>query len=114
MAEDWMAKLSALRGAMTPEPEAESAPEPTPAADKAVQKERLDIIFEKKGRGGKQATIITGFTIADDDIAELASEMKRRLGAGGSARGGEILIQGDRRTDVLKFLTAKGFKARVI
>ena len=40
--------------------------------------------------------------------------MKRTLGTGGSSRGGEILIQGDRRQDVLRFLTSKGLKARVI
>ena len=40
--------------------------------------------------------------------------MKQKLGTGGSARGGEILIRGDRRNDVLKFLTAKGIKARII
>ena len=49
-----------------------------------------------------------------DEIDALASEMKHTLGTGGSARGGEILIQGDRRQDVLSFLTKKGLKARII
>lgn len=77
---------------------------------------RLDIVFEKKGRGGKKATIVAGFsdTMSDDELQELASTLKRRLGAGGSARGGEILIQGDRRSDLLKALTDLGWKARVI
>ncbi len=75
---------------------------------------RLDIIFEKKGRAGKQATIVAGFCGNDEELQSVASELKRRLGAGGSARGGEILIQGDRRKDVLKLLTEMGYKARVI
>lgn len=74
----------------------------------------LDIILEKKGRGGKVATIVTGFTISDDKVKDIASKMKTRLGTGGSARGGEILIQGDRRKDVLEYLKTIGFKARII
>ena len=77
-------------------------------------KTRLDIVLEKKGRGGKQATIVTGFTCDDAALKEVASRLKRSLGVGGSARGGEILIQGDFRQRVLDELTAMGFKARII
>lgn len=77
-------------------------------------KTRLDIVLERKGRGGKQATIVTGFTIDDEALKQVASRLKRTLGVGGSARGGEVLIQGDHRQRVLDELTAMGFKARVI
>lgn len=79
-------------------------------------KSRLDIILEKKGRGGKTATIIVGFdnTDTEEDIAALAAVLKKKLGTGGSARGGEILIQGDRRDDVLRLLEQEGYKARKI
>lgn len=83
-------------------------------ATTAKSQPRLDIVLERKGRAGKSATIISGFTIGDDEIAALASKLKSRLGTGGSARGGEILIQGDRRQDVLQFLKSQGYKARVI
>ena len=75
---------------------------------------RLDIVFESKGRGGKQATIVTGFVCDDEALKTVASQLKRSLGVGGSARGGEILIQGDRRQQVLDLLQGMGFKARVI
>ncbi len=75
---------------------------------------RLDIVFERKGRGGKQATIVTGFVCDDEALKTVASQLKRSLGVGGSARGGEILIQGDRRQQVLDLLQGMGFKARVI
>ena len=75
---------------------------------------RLDIVFERKGRGGKQATIVTGFVCDDEALKTVASQLKRSLGVGGSARGGEILIQGDCRQQVLDLLQGMGFKARVI
>lgn len=112
-AENWQDSLGKLRATMGPateEPETEAPEE----AKESVQKERLDIVFERKGRGGKTATIITGFTADDETIEALAADLKKRLGTGGSARGGEILIQGDRRNDVLRLLKEKGYKARVI
>lgn len=91
-------------------------PQPTDKGDALQQqgKTRLDIVLEKKGRGGKQATIVTGFVCDDEDLKQVASALKRKLGVGGSARGGEILIQGDFRQRVLDELTAMGFKARII
>ena len=77
-------------------------------------KNRLDIVLERKGRGGKQATIVTGFTCDDEALKQVASQLKRSLGVGGSARGGEVLIQGDFRQRVLDILTSMGFKARII
>jgi len=77
-------------------------------------KTRLDIVLERKGRGGKQATIVTGFVCDDEALKQVASQLKRSLGVGGSARGGEILIQGDFRQRVLDQLTSMGFKARII
>ncbi|MBR4828529.1 MAG: translation initiation factor [Muribaculaceae bacterium] len=77
-------------------------------------KTRLDIILERKGRGGKQATIITGFVCDEESLKQVASQLKRTLGVGGSARGGEILIQGDFRQRVLDHLKKMGFSARII
>ncbi len=112
MAQDWQDSLRALMGNM---PAEETDAAPTPAEEeKKVQTARLDIIVERKGRGGKVATIISGFTVDDEQVAEIAANLKRRLGAGGSSRGGEILIQGERARDVLNALTALGLKARII
>jgi len=83
----------------------------------AVQQQggaRLDIVLERKARRGKQATIVTGFVCDDDSLKQVASTLKRQLGVGGSARGGEILIQGDFRQRVLQALQDMGFKARII
>lgn len=76
---------------------------------------KLDIVLDKKGRRGKQATIIAGFDTDDDTEAlAVATRLKQSLGTGGSARGGEILIQGDRRKDVASLLTGMGYKTRII
>jgi len=91
--------------------------EPQPDKGDAVQQQgasRLDVVLERKGRGGKQATIVTGFNCDDEALKQVASQLKRTLGVGGSARGGEILIQGDFRQRVLDELTTMGFKARII
>ena len=91
--------------------------QPAPERGDAVQqqgKTRLDIVLERKGRAGKQATIVTGFVCDDGALKTVASSLKRSLGVGGSARGSEILIQGDWRQRVLDQLTAMGFKARIV
>lgn len=116
---DWMSALEALRGSMADEPdtlETEAVAEAEAVAQENAprQSSRLDIVLDRKGRKGKSATIIEGFTIPDNEVEALAASIKRQLGTGGSARGGEILVQGDRRTDVLRFLTAQGFKARIL
>lgn len=111
---DWRDSLAALRGTMATDTEPEnSVPAETAAGPKTAQP-RLDIILDKKGRAGKTATIITGFILPDDEVNAIAADLRRALGCGGSARGGEILVQGDRRNDVLRLLTARGLKARII
>ncbi len=68
---------------------------------------------EVKGRGGKTVTVAGGFQLADDGLKKLAAELKRRCGTGGSAKAGEILIQGDHRETVLSELKKKGFIAKL-
>ncbi len=110
---DWQAGLQAFLDSNPDLPQGEDS---TVENDEktSTKQPRLDIILEKKGRGGKVATIVTGFAINDDEVSALASKMKASLGTGGSARGGEILIQGDKRDAVLNFLTKQGYKARII
>lgn len=113
---DWKNSLEALKATL-PEGEEQQEADPREAGDGAeatVERARLDIVLDKKGRKGKAATIVAGFTIGDDEVAELAARLKQKLGTGGSARGGEILIQGDKRQAVLDALKLWGYKARII
>ncbi len=114
--QDWKAKLVA---AFNVDPEAvgkeEDAHEEAPASTLEQQgKTIIDIILDKKGRNGKKATIVANLTLDDESLKALAAQLKRHCGVGGSARGGEILIQGDKRDAVLNYLKSQGFKARVI
>ena len=111
MQQDWREAL----GALLPDTPAADVPQDAePAPGQETETARLDVVVERKGRGGKTATIVAGFTVSDEAVAEIASQLKRRLGPGGSARGGEILIQGDRADAVVKALTDMGMKARRI
>jgi translation initiation factor 1 len=68
---------------------------------------------EVKGRGGKTVTVASGFRLDDDGLKKLAAELKRRCGTGGSAKDGEILIQGDHRETVFAELEKKGIAAKL-
>ena len=109
---DWKDALASLSG--LPEPEESSTPQPQNAAttQSLNQKSQLHVVIEKKGRGGKTATIVEGFEISDEEIDEIARTLRKRLGTGGSARGGEILIQGDRKADVIRLLKEMGLKVK--
>ncbi len=114
---DWKDALSQLQND-TPELQAsaeEAADTPVTDSDPLThainsQRGRLVIEMERKGRGGKTATIISGFTTDDDAVGLVAAHLKKSLGTGGSSRGGEILIQGDRREAIRDTLRRMGFK----
>ena len=72
----------------------------------------LRVWLDRKHRAGKQATLVKGFTGSDEDLKQLASMLKTKCGVGGSAKDGEIIIQGDFRDRVLDILTKAGYKAK--
>jgi translation initiation factor 1 len=77
------------------------APEP----GEQILKVRLD----KKQRGGKIVTLIEGLRMSDGALEDLSRQLKTHCGGGGSAKNGEILIQGDHRDKIVQWLLKKGF-----
>lgn len=75
-------------------------------------KQKLLVAIEKKNRGGKLVTVIKGFVGSQDDLSDLARVLKNKCGTGGSAKDGEILIQGDFRDKVTELLLSLGYRAK--
>jgi translation initiation factor 1 len=72
---------------------------------------RVDIIRQTAHRGGKTVTVVTGFAgIGQEEKEQLAKEMQKACGVGGTVKEGRIEIQGDRRNDVARILTKAGFR----
>ena len=110
MAADWKDVLSRLSQDPGLPAGEDMASESVEVEKKA--KDTLRVLIDRKGRKGKVATIVEGFTCGDEDVAEIAARLKKKLGVGGSSRGGEILIQGDLAQKVRQLLIEEGFKVK--
>ena len=71
--------------------------------------QRLYVSIDRKKRAGKEVTLVEGFVGPNEDIKGLAKSLKSKCGVGGTAKEGEIIIQGNFKNKVYGLLLKEGF-----
>jgi translation initiation factor 1 len=97
---DVVAAAPAQPAPTAPKVPAAKPPKPPPA--------RAVVRIERKGRGGKEATVIEKLALPPRELESWGDALKRTLGCGGAVEGDAIVVQGDQRERVRKWLEAKG------
>lgn len=85
-------------------------PEPAAPKEKPAPKgpARAVVRMERKGRGGKEATIIEKLGLPEKQLEQWCKELKQALGCGGAVDGDTIVLQGDLRVRLPAVLESKG------
>ena len=78
----------------------------------APSSQRLIVSLDRRARAGKQVTLVKGFVGSEEDLASLGKSLKVKCGVGGTAKDGEITLQGDLRDKVVALLQSMSYKAK--
>ncbi len=110
MSNDWKSRLGMV---YSTNPDFQyKTEEQTTIATLPPAEQDLRVWLDRKHRAGKVATIVRGFVGSDDDLADLARLLKSKCGVGGSAKDGEIIIQGEHRDRVVEILSKSGYRCK--
>ncbi len=92
-------------------PEDYTPPPPAPAPDAAPRAPARAVVrLERKGRAGKEATLVEKLGLDAAELARWADQLKRSLGCGGGVEGEAVVVQGDQRDRVVRWLEARGVR----
>jgi len=75
-------------------------------------KQTIRVAVDKKRRAGKTVTVATGFQHTPDSLAKVAQTLKKKCGSGGTAKEGEVEIQGDHVARIAEELKKLGYRVR--
>jgi translation initiation factor 1 len=75
----------------------------------APVRQKLKVRLDTKHRAGKAVTLIENFIGTNEDLEVLGKKLKNFCGTGGSAKDGEIIIQGDQREKLMQWLIKNGY-----
>jgi translation initiation factor 1 len=107
---DWKQRLGVV---YSTDPNFNYATEETAEAETlGPSRQRLTVTIDRRNRGGKQVTLVSGFVGTQEDLSALGKTLKVKCGVGGSAKDGEITIQGDLRDKVTELLRNMGYNAK--
>ncbi len=107
---DWKSRLGVV---YSTNPDFDYRSDEGPATETAPpSRQELRVWLDRSGRAGKQVTLVKGFAGREEELKELATLLKSKCGVGGSAKEGEVIIQGDHRDRVLDILLKAGYKAK--
>ena len=76
----------------------------------APEEQELKVMIDRKQRKGKSVTLIIGFEGSDEDLQELGKTLKQKCGVGGSAKNGEIIVQGENKEKIFELLLKMGYR----
>jgi translation initiation factor 1 len=110
MTKDWKSRLGVVYSTNTNfsyDHGAEKQPDTPPP-----QQQNLIVSLDKKQRKGKSVTLIKGFIGKEEDLEVLAKKLKSKFGVGGSAKEGEIIIQGDFVQRTIEYLVVEKYKVK--
>ena len=109
MPQDWK---DILKGRFGDQLAALPEEKPAEALASALRKQRFVVSIDRRRRAGKQVTLVQGFVGTQEDLAALGKALKVKCGVGGTAKDGEITIQGDLRDKVTALLQQMGYNAK--
>lgn len=106
--------FAALAGMRESLPAGEATPaEPAPssgAAKPARGPARAIVRYQRKGRGGKEATLVEQLGLAPEQLDAWSRELKQTLGCGGHVDGEVLVFGGDHRKRLAPLLEARGVR----